>query len=195
MDIKAISTIVEDLKEVATTISTVDRTELKKMKADLDKYVGDITSRLPEQSKEIALREFEKCRTYAHDWMNVYSDSAFHAGTKTDILQEEAMEFFFTMDEKIVSIQKNFFVLGMIDEVLTPGEPFSEQKRATKIAKSKIRILAREQGLTASCKTRPDPLTGIVSEDCFWYFGDDRNFLQSDEAGLTDDEAIDYLLR
>lgn len=195
MDIKAINTILEDLKEMATTISTQDLTELKKMKADLDQYVGDITSRLPEQSKEIALREFEKCRQCAHDWMNVYRDSAYHSGVKTDILKEEAMEFFFTMDEKIVSIQKNFFVLGMINEVLTPSEPFSEQKRAAKIAKSKIRILAREQSLTASYKCRPAPITGIVSEELFWYFGDDRNCLQSSEAGLTNEEAIEYLLR
>ena len=194
MDREAINTILEDLKEMATTISAQDRTELNKMKADLDTYVEDITSRLPEQSKEIALREFEKCRLCAHDWMHVYSDSSYHAGIKADILQEEAMEFFFTMDEKIVSIQKNFFFLGMINERLTPGEAFSEQKRAAKIAKSKIRILAREQGLTANCKTRPDPITGTISEDHFWYFGDDRNFLQSSEAGLTDEEAIDYLL-
>ena len=195
MNIEAIKTILEDLKEMAATISTQDANELKKMKDDLDKYVGDITTRIPEQSKEIALREFEKCRLCAHDWMNVYRDPAYHAGVKADILQEEAMEFYFTMDEKIVSIQKNFFVLGMVNEVLTPSEPFSEQKRAAKIAKSKIRILAREQSLTASCKTRPDPITGIMSETLFWYFGDDRNFLQSSEAGLTDEEAIDYLLR
>jgi len=195
MDIVAINAIVEDLKEMAVTISAKDVAELKIMKDDLDSYVEDITSRIPEQSQKLAFEEFEKCRLCAHDWMNVYLDSAYHAGIKSDVLKEEAMEFFFTMDEKIVSIQKNFFVLGMVNEILSPNEPFSEQKRATKIAKSKIRILAREQNLTASCKTRPDSVSGITSEELFWYFGDDRNFLQSSEAGLTDEEAIEYLLR
>ena len=54
--------------------------------------------------------------------------------------------------------------------------------------------MAREQGLTATCKTRADTVKGVPTTDRFWYFGDERNFLQSSEAGLTDEEAIDYLL-
>lgn len=195
MDAAAMNLILENLKEMAATLSSQDVKELQQTKDNLDRYVEDITSKIPQQSREIALGEFKKCRVCAREWIGVYCDPTYRVDIKADILKEEAMEFFFTMDEKIVAVQKNFFMLGMIDEILTPSEPFSDRKREAKIAKSKIRILARYNGLTATCKTRPDPVTGAINDDHFWYFGDDRNFLQSSEDGLTDKEAIEYLLR
>jgi len=194
MDVESIITILEYLRGMAATISEKDVEELKKMKAKLDEYVEDITSKIPEQSLAIANKEFGKCRVCAREWITVYCDPTYNDGVKADILKEEAVEFFFTMDEKVVAVQKNFFLLGMIDEILKPSEPFSGRKREAKIANSRIRILAREQGLTASCKTGPDHVNGVKTKDRYWYFGDERNCLQSSEAGLTDEEAIDYLL-
>jgi len=194
MDVESINAILEYLRGMAATISEIDVEELKKMKAELDEYVEGITSKMPEQSRDIANKEFDKCRVCAREWIAVYCDLTYNDGVKADILKEEAVEFFFTMDEKVIAVQKNFFLLAMIDEILKPSEPFSDRKREAKIANSRIRILAREQGLTASCKAGPDPVTGVTSKDRYWYFGDERNFLQSSEAGLTDEEAIDYLL-
>lgn len=195
MNEESIHALLEDLKEMAATITTKETAELQQMKADLDDYVESITSKIPDQSIKIVNREFDKCRICASEWINVYCDTFYHKDVKTDILREEAVDFFFTMDEKVIEVQKNFFMLGMLDELIKPGAPFSEQKRAAKIANSRIRILAREQGLTASCKNRP--VSGAVAEikDRLWFFGDEQNFLQSSEAGLTDKEAIDYLLR
>lgn len=194
MDVESINAILEYLKEKAATISEKDVEELKEMKAELDEYVDNVTSKMPEQSRDVAQKEFEKCRVCAREWIAVYRDPAYHEGVKADILKEEAMEFFFTMHEKIVAVQKNFFLLGMIDELLQPSEPFSDSKREAKIANSRIRILAREQGLTASCTIKAESVNGGTAEQRYWYFGDERNFLQSSDAGLTDEEAIDYLL-
>lgn len=47
----------------------------------------------------------------------------------------------------------------------------------------RIRRLARKQGLVAS-KSRKDGK---------WYFADDRNWLQSPESGLNDEEALAWL--
>ena len=82
----------------------------------------------------------------------------------------------------------------MIDEILNPSKPFSERKRKAKIANSRIRILAREQGLKANYKRSPSLVRGETFKDRLWYFGDDRNCIQSSEEGLTDEEAVDYLL-
>jgi hypothetical protein len=179
---------------MAATLSEMDVEELKKRKAKLDEYVEGITSKSPVQSRDIANKEFEKCRVCAREWITVYCDLTYNDGVKADILKEEAVEFFFTMDEKVVAVQKNFFLLGMIDEILEPSESFSNRKREAKIANSRIRILAREQGLTASCKTGSDLVDGVTANDRYWYFGDEKNFHQSCETGLTDEEAIDYLL-
>lgn len=196
MDAAALNIILEDLKEMAATFSNQDVDELKKIKADLDEYIENISSKIPIQSREIALNEFKKCRACAREWIGSYCDPTYHPGVKADILKEEAMEFFFTMDEKIVAVQKNFFMLGMIDEILNPSEPFSATKREAKIANSKIRIMARQQNLTARCeRAKPTLNTAATTNDRLWYFGDERNFLQSSEAGLTDEEAIEYLLR
>ncbi len=195
MDNAAIKTILNDLNGMASTILEKDVEVLKGMKAELDKYVEGISSQITGQSKELAHQEFEKCRVCAREWIGVYCDPTYHTGVKADILKEEAIEFFFTMDEKIVAVQKKFFFLAMIDEILKPSEPFTDHQREAKIANSRIRIMAREQGLKASCKIKQAPVAGEISGDRFWYFGDERNFLQSSEAGLSDKEAIDYLLR
>lgn len=194
MEITAIEAILEDLRGMAATLFKKDVAELNDMKAELDEYVKTITAQIKGPSKKIADEQFEKCRVCAREWICVYSDPTYHEGVKADILKEEAVEFFFTMDEKIVAVQKKFFLLAMIDEILNPSEPFTTSQREAKIANSKIRIMAREQGLTANCKTRPDAVKGVPTKERFWYFGDERNFLQSSEAGLTDEEAIDYLL-
>lgn len=194
MDVTAINAILENLRGMAATILAKDVAELKDMKAELDEYVKGITLKMTGQSKDMADKEFEKCRVCAREWICVYCDPTYHDGVKADILKEEAVEFFFTIDEKIVAVQKKFFLLAMINEILEPSEPFTDRQREAKIANSKIRVMAREQGLKANCKTRPAPVTGVTIKDRFWYFGDERNFLQSSEAGLTDEEAIDYLL-
>jgi hypothetical protein len=194
VEITAIEAILEDLKGMAASLLKNDVEELKNMKAELDEYVKAITGQIKGPSKKIADEQFEKCRVCAREWICVYCDPTYHDGVKADILREEAVEFFFTMDEKIVAVQKKFFLLAMIDEILNPSEPFTTRQRETKIANSKIRIMAREQGLTANCKTKPDAVKGVSTKDRFWYFGDERNFLQSSEDGLTDEEAIDYLL-
>lgn len=195
MDEASTGTILEYLREMAARISSNDAAELQNMKSDLDEYVTSITSKMPAELRDTANREFEKCRVCASNWIKVYCDSTFHEGDKDDILKEETVEFFFSMDEKVVGIQKNFFVLGMIDEILKPGEPLSEKQRAGAIAKYRIRQMAKEQDLTASFKTMSMPDTNRSVQDRLWYFGDERNFLQSSEAGLTDEEAINYLLR
>lgn len=195
MDETSIDALLEYLKEMAATISSMDRAELQIMKTNLDEYVLSLTSKMPEQSRDIANREFYKCQVAAGDWIKIYCDSTFHTGDKADILREETMEFFFTKDERVIGVQKNFFTLGMIDEILTPSTPFTDQKRAAKIVNSRIKTLAREQGVTASYKTNPAPETSTTAGSRLWYFGDERNFLQSSEAGLTDEEALNYLLR
>ncbi len=194
MDLAASEAILTNLRQMAAMILAKDIEELKALKADLDEYVTGITRQMTGQSKDLALKEFEKCRTCAREWICVYCDSQFHAGVKDDILREEAVAFFFTMDEKIVAVQKKFFLLAMIDEILKPGEPFTERQRQAKIANSRIRIMAREQGLTANCKAKTNLGTGADATDRLWYFGGEKNYLQSSEDGLTDEEAIDYLL-
>ncbi len=194
MDTAAKSAITDDIRKMAANIVDREVEELDAMKEKLEAYVQDVTSSLTGQSLEMANREFEKCRVCAREWINVYCDPTYHEGIKADILKEEAVEFFFTMDEKILAVQKNFFLLGMIEELQKPSGSFSDPKREAKIANARIRILAREQGLKANCKTGQNPETGEASKDRFWYFGDERNFLQSSEAGLTDDEALNYLL-
>ncbi|MFW2368186.1 MAG: hypothetical protein ACN4GW_17355 [Desulforhopalus sp.] len=109
MDVESINAILENLRGMAATISEIGVEELKKMKAELDEYVEGITSKMPEQSRDIANKEFEKCRVCAREWIAVYCDLTFNDGVKADILKEEAMEFFFTMDEKVIAVQKNFF--------------------------------------------------------------------------------------
>ncbi|TKB05885.1 hypothetical protein [Desulforhopalus sp. IMCC35007] len=195
MNTETIDAIVEYLKQMAANFTASDSAGLRGMKQGLDEYVEKVSSQIPEQSRSVTNREFEKCRRCAHDWIKVYTDSAFHPGDRTDILREEAMEFFFSVEEKIVAVQKKFFLLGMIDELLTPGTPLSQKERDAKVAKSRIRILAREQGVTTSCKdTNEQTPDGMVTRR-LWFFGDERNFLQSSEVGLNDQEALDYLLQ
>jgi hypothetical protein len=195
MNTEAIDAIVEYLQQMAANLTASDIEGLRGMKQGLDEYVEKVSSQMPEQSRTVANREFEKCRRCAHDWIKVYQDSAFHAGDRTDILREEAIEFFFSLDEKIVAVQKKFFLLGMIDELLAPGTPLSQKDRDAKVANSRIRILAREQGVTASSKYTNQQNPGENATERLWYFGDERNFLQSSEAGLSDQEALDYLLQ
>ncbi len=196
MDVTYANEILEYLNAVAETIIEKDIEVLKEMKSELDEYVDVVTSKIPEPSKAAANDEFEKCRVCAHDWITVYCDKTFHPGDKKDILQEEAVEFFFSLDERVRGVQKKFFVRGMIEEFLTPGAPLSDDERKAKISNAKIRIMAREQGLKASYKKNPqNNKSSMESTNRLWYFGDDRNFLQSDAAGLSDEEAIEYLLR
>ncbi|MFT5701247.1 MAG: hypothetical protein ACI8ZB_004137 [Desulforhopalus sp.] len=194
MDTESIDTLLDHLRKTAASITHQSIPELQSMKSELDTYVADVTSKMPEQSKDIMNLEFTKCRVCAREWICVFNDSNFHTAVKDDILKEDVMEFFFSMNEKVLSVQKKFFLLGMVDELLTPGKPFSELQRNAKIAKSRIRIQAREQGLNASYKMQPAPQTGDQSSQRLWFFGDETNFLQSSEEGLTDEQALDYLL-
>ncbi len=195
MDVAASEAILADLRQMAAMLLAKNVEELRALKAELDEYVEGITLKMTSQSKDMAYEEFEKCRVCAREWICVYCDPQYHAGVKDDILREEAVAFFFTMDEKIIAVQKKFFLLAMIDELLKPSEPFTDRQREAKIANSRIRIMAREQGLTANCKTQKNLVAGVTATDRFWYFGDEINHLQSSEVGLTDEEAIDYLLR
>lgn len=194
MDVDSIEEIVKDLTETAATISSKSSDDLQIMKRELDEYVENIISQMPEQAKDTMNIEFEKCKVCAHDWICVYNDTEYNAAVKDDILKEEVMEFFFSMNEKIVAVQKNFFLLGMVDELLNPAPPFSQTKRKEKINKSRIRMLAREQGYTASYKYQTNALKQDSPEQRLWFFGDDMNFLQSSDEGLSDAEALDYLL-
>jgi len=195
MDATAANEIMEYLNGVAETVIVEDIEVLREMKSGLDEYVDAVTSKITGPSKAAANDEFDKCRVCAREWITVYCDSTYHPGVKADILREEAVDFFFAMDERIRAVQKKFFLLGMINEILKPGEPLTVNKREGKIANAKIKIMAREQGLKASCNNNSETVTGEASVGRLWYFGDDRNFLQSDDAGLTDEEAIEYLLR
>ncbi len=191
MDIEAITTLLDDLTEMAVTILEKDHVELKDMKAQLDEYVGAVTSKLQGPAKTLADKEFTKCRTVARDWIAVYSDTDFSTDVKADILKEEAIEFFFTMDERIISVQKNFFLLGMIDEILEPSVSLSESVRTAKTMNAKIQVLAREKGLTSAKQFQESNTSDPVR---LWFFGDEQNLLQSNEEGLNDNEAVDYLL-
>jgi len=195
MDLAATEALLADLTRMAAATLEKEVEELNNLKTELDEYVKSITLQMTGQSKDIANKEFEKCRICAREWICVYRDPTYHGGVKDDILREEAVAFFFTMDEKIVTVQKKFFLLAMVDEILEPSEPFTDRQREAKIANSRIRILAREQGLTANCKTRTDHVDGVTAMNRLWYFGNERNYLQSSEDGLTDEEAMDYLLR
>lgn len=191
MDIEAITTLLDDLTGMAASILEKDHAELKDMKAQLDEYVGAVTTKLTGPAKELADKEFAKCRAVARDWIAVYSDSEFSTDVKADILKEEAIEFFFTMDERIISVQKNFFLLGMIDEILEPNVSLTESVRLAKTMNAKIQVLAREKGLTTARQFQESDTSQPVR---LWFFGDEQNLLQSSEEGLTDDEAVDYLL-
>lgn len=194
MDSSAIQTLLKDLNEMAAGLLTLDAEELQNRKIELDTYVDAVTTKMSGPSKDVAGREFEKCRVCAREWIKVYRDTAFDDAFKKDILREDAVEFFFTVDERIIAVQKKFFLLGMIDEVMSPSEPFTKEKREAIIANTKIRVLAREQNLKPTCKIRPATSTESTDIERLWYFGDKRNFLQSSEDGLSDREAIDYLL-
>ena len=186
MDTEATNEILEYLKNTAASLIQKDAVELQEMKSGLDLYSDDITSKMPEQSKGVMNKEFKKCQVCAREWISVYNDADYNPAIKEDILKDEVMEFFFSMNEKVVAVQKNFFLLGMVDELLAAGKPFSDKQRKAKIAKSRIRILSREQGLNASYKGQ--------SDQRLWFFGDETNFLQSSEEGLNDEQALDYLL-
>lgn len=194
MDTEATDTTLKYLKEMASSISQKSTLELQGMKDELDEYAKDITSKMPKQAKDVMAMEITKCRTCAREWLCVYKDSEFHPDVKDDILKEEVIEFFFSMNEKIVAVQKKFFLLEMVNDILQPGKPFSQQGRKDKIAKSRIRIQAREQGLNASYKIQPSPQEESTTALRLWFFGDETNFLQSSDEGLTDEQALDYLL-
>lgn len=194
MDAASMTTLLEDLNEMAAAIRNKDVKELQTMKTELDEYVEKVSSQLAGPSMDIVSREFKKCQACAREWIKVYCDTTCNATVKADLLKEEAFEFFFTVDDRILGVQKKFFFLGMIDEILHPSEPFSEQTRQAKIANARIRMMAREQNLTATCKTVSGMVADGTPEDRLWYFGDARNLLESSEAGLSDEGAIDYLL-
>lgn len=188
MDNDATVEIYEYLKNMAASIVRKDTADLKIMKADLDEYAQNLSSQMPQESWDVMNREFEKCRRCAKEWIAVYNDTSFNEAVKEDILKEDVMEFFFSMNEKVVAVQKNFFLLAMIDQQISPTAPLTEQQRSVKIAKSRILALAKEQGLTPSSKIYEKEPQRL------WFFGDEINLLQSSEEGLTDDEALDYLL-
>lgn len=193
MDNTAIKTLLEDLSEMAADLLTLDDEELKIKKSELDAYVDLVTKKMSGPSQDIAGREFEKCRVCARDWIKVYSDTTFDEALKKNILREDAANFFFTVDERIISVQKNFFLLGMLDEIVSPSEPFSSEKREAIISNTKIRMLARTQNLKATSKTGQATSMEANVTERLWYFGDTQNYLQSSEAGLSDREALDYL--
>jgi hypothetical protein len=194
MDATAINSLLEDLNDMASDLLNLDTKELHNRKSELDAYVEAVTMKMTGPSREVAGREFEKCRICARDWIKVYNDARINNDLKRDILREDAREFFFTVDARIIAVQKKFFLLGMLDEVTSPSEPLSEKQRDATIAKTKIRILAREQNLKATWKTGSPTSSQDAETERLWFFGDKRNHLQSSEEGLTDREAIDYLL-
>ncbi len=186
MTTEATDEILEYLNNMAASLTKKETAELHEMKRELDLYREDIASKMPEQTRGTMNEEFEKCLLCAREWICIYKDTLYNPSVKEEILKEELMEFFFSMNEKVVSVQKNFFVLGMLEELLNPGKSFSDEQRKGTIAKSRIKQLSREQGLNASYR-------GQVAER-LWFFGDETNFLQSSEEGLSDDQALDYLL-
>lgn len=195
MDITAIDALFTDLKKTAAALLEKSSEERKKLKAELDEYAATIRSQMAGKAKEMAENEFAKCRRSGKEWIMVYCDPSYHEAIKADILKEEVIEFFFTMEEKIVAVQKKFFVQAMVDELLQPSQPFSEKQQRAKITFSRIKILAREQGLKASWQSKSVPNTEEEeSNERLWFFGDEQNFLQSSDAGLSDEEALDYLL-
>ncbi|WP_163338549.1 hypothetical protein [Desulfopila sp. IMCC35008] len=194
MDNTSIKMLLEDLCSMAAELLTLNAEKLQIRKSELDAYVDAVTEKMSGPSKHIAGREFEKCRVYAREWIKVYSDTTFDDTLKNDILKEDAAEFFFTVDERIIGVQKKFFLLGMQEEVMSPSEPFSPKQREAIIAKTKIRMLARAQNLKPTSKTKPATSADHADTERLWYFGDRQNLLQSSEAGLSDREALNYLL-
>lgn len=180
------SETLEYLKDMAASLTEKEATELHEMKRELELYREDIASKMPEHTRGTMNEEFAKCLVCAREWISVYQDTLYNPSVKEDILKEEVREFFFSMNEKVVSVQKNFFVLGMLQELLSPEKSFSDEQRNATIAKSRINQLSREQGLNARYR-------GQTAER-LWFFGDATNFLQSSEEGLSDNQALDYLL-
>ncbi len=99
----------EYLKKMAKSIIEKDTAKLSSTKAELDEYADNITSQMPDNSREVMNREFEKCKHCAREWIRVYKDSHFNSAVKEDILKEEVIEFFFSMNVKIVAVQKTSF--------------------------------------------------------------------------------------
>ena len=186
MTTEATDEILEYLNNMATSLTKKETAELHEIKRELDLYREDIASKMPEQIRGTMNAEFKKCLVCAREWISVYQDTLYNPSVKADILKEEIREFFFSMNEKVVSVQKNFFVLGILEELLNPGEPLSTEQRNSTIAKSRIKQLSREQGLNPSYRGK--------TAERLWFFGDETNFLQSSEEGLSDDQALDYLL-
>lgn len=193
MNDTAMKKLLEDLTGMAANLLTLATDELQIRKSELDAYVDLIKKKMSGPTQDIAGREFEKCRVCAREWIKVYNDPTFDNAIKKDILREDAAEFFFTVDERIIAVQKNFFLLGMVDEIMSPSEPFSSEQRDAKIANAQIRMLAREHNLKPTTKNVPTTPKGSATTERLWFFGDARNFLQSTEAGLSDREALDYL--
>jgi hypothetical protein len=194
MDSTAIQKLLEDLIDMAANLLSQDQNELRKQKKELDAYVEAVKAKMTGASKEVAGREFEKCRVCAREWIKVYSDAIFDGPLKKDILREDAGEFFFTVDERIIAVQKKFFLLGMLDEVTSPSDSFSKEQREAIAARTKIRMLARDMNLKPTYKTTSISSAMSGEMERLWFFGDERNSLQSSEEGLTDQAALDYLL-
>lgn len=194
MENETITEIYTHLKKMAKTIVEKERTELESMQAELDEYAQNVSSQMPQDIKATMNQEFDKCRRCAAEWLSVYKDDQFNPAVKEDILKEEVMEFFFSMNSKVVAVQKNFFLLAMVEQQLSPPSSLSDQQRSAMIAKSRIVALAKEQGLTPNHKTPATGTPASAEGERRWYFGDEINLLQSSEEGLTDEQALDYLL-
>ncbi|BHH85939.1 hypothetical protein [Desulforhopalus sp. 52FAK] len=194
MNNEATTEIYDYLKKMAADIVEKDMAELNAMKNELAEYAEGVSSQMPQESKEMMKREFEKCSRCAQEWMRVYKDTHFNEAVKEDILKEDVMEFFFSMNEKVVAVQKNFFLLAMVQEHLSPKPLLTDELRSAKIAKSRIMTLAKQQGLNPSYKDHTSSIPGETSSQRLWFFGDENNLLQSSQEGLPDDQALDYLL-
>jgi len=194
MNNEATTEIYNFLKKMAVDILEKDKAELTTMKDQLSDYAKGISSQMPQESKAMMKHEFEKCSRCAQEWMRTVKDNSFNEAAKEDILKEDVTEFFFSMNEKVVEVQKNFFLLAMVQEHISPHPPLTQQQRSAKISKSRIMALAKEQGLNPSYKEQTSATQGEEPPQRLWFFGDESNFLKSSQEGLTDDLALDYLL-
>ena len=173
--------ILHYLREMAKVILEKNSDELHAIKSTLEKKTN--TSSQPKGFQE----EMEKCRLVAGEWIALYRNPKQIDNLKNDILNESVYGFFLVGNNEIVGYQKNFFVLSMIDELLAPIDPEQEDVRRAKLVETFLRRKGREQNQLVKCQDESD------STERRWYFSNEKNVLQSNENGLTDDEAISYL--
>lgn len=173
--------ILNYLKKMAKIILDKNSLELQDLKSTLEKHTN--LSSKPKGFQD----EMEKCRVVASEWITLYRNPKQIDNIQNEILNESVSAFFLIGNDAIVEYQKNYFLLSMVDELLDPMDQEHTEVRKSKLVHTYLQRIAREKNQLVKCHDEFDFTKRR------WFFSNEKNILQSNENGLSDDEAIEYL--